>query len=60
MYYIHGVSEMLQHCNCLRYCNDLYVRLVSSCRRGKQAFPYEEVKEYVDSRATKYLRPHKA
>ena len=51
---------MLQHCNCLRYCNDLYVRLISSCRRGKQAFSYEEVKEYVDSRATKYLRPHKA
>ena len=60
MYYIHGVSEMLQHCDCLRYFNVIYVRLISTCRRGKQTFPYEKIKEYINTRAAEYLRPHQA
>ena len=35
---------MLQHCDCFRYFNVIYVRLISTCRRGKQAFPYEKLK----------------
>ena len=59
MYYINGVCDMLQHCDCLRYFNVIYVRLISSCRRGKQAFSYEEVKEYINTR-TANTRPNKA
>ena len=33
MYYINGVCDMLQHCDCLRYFNVIYMRLISTCRK---------------------------